>query len=96
MSGAIPPLPQYAFMVWCSVKAQGQLYLYFTQVYGEHGEDDYMLCRLEVECIIMDICESTEVVHCHAILPGYVITNFWLILTVVLLCMQIQSTPLPT
>jgi hypothetical protein len=28
MSGAIPPLPQYAFMAWCSVKAQGQLYLY--------------------------------------------------------------------
>jgi hypothetical protein len=28
MSGAIPPLPQCAFMVWCSVKAQGQLFLY--------------------------------------------------------------------
>jgi hypothetical protein len=30
MSGAIPPLPQYAFMAWYSVKAQGQLYLYLT------------------------------------------------------------------
>jgi hypothetical protein len=29
MSGAIPTLPQYAFMAWCSVKAQGQLYLIF-------------------------------------------------------------------
>jgi len=28
MSGAIPPLPQYAFMAWCLVKAHGQLYLY--------------------------------------------------------------------
>jgi len=28
MSGAIPPLPQYALMAWCSVEAQGQLYLY--------------------------------------------------------------------
>jgi hypothetical protein len=27
MSGAVPPLPHYAFMAWCSVKAQGQLYL---------------------------------------------------------------------
>jgi hypothetical protein len=27
MSGAVPPLPQYAFMAWSSVKAQGQLYL---------------------------------------------------------------------
>jgi hypothetical protein len=25
-SGAVPPLPQYAFMAWCSVKAQGQLW----------------------------------------------------------------------
>jgi len=30
MSGSIPLLPQYASMAWCSVKAQGQLYLYFT------------------------------------------------------------------
>jgi hypothetical protein len=28
MSGAIPPLPQYAFMAWCLIEAQGQLYLY--------------------------------------------------------------------
>jgi hypothetical protein len=27
MSGAIPTLPQYASMAWCSVKAQGQLYV---------------------------------------------------------------------
>jgi hypothetical protein len=29
MSGAVPPLLQYAFMAWFSAKkAQGQLYLY--------------------------------------------------------------------
>jgi hypothetical protein len=28
MSGAIPPLPQYDFMAWCSVKAQEHLYFY--------------------------------------------------------------------
>jgi hypothetical protein len=28
MRGAIPPLPHYAFMAWCPVAAQGQLYLY--------------------------------------------------------------------
>jgi hypothetical protein len=27
MSGAIPPLLQYAFMAWCLVKAQGRHYL---------------------------------------------------------------------
>jgi hypothetical protein len=31
MRGAISPLPQYAFMAWCSVKAQGQLYIYLTK-----------------------------------------------------------------
>jgi len=30
MRGAIPQLPQYAFMAWCSFKTQGQLYLYLT------------------------------------------------------------------
>jgi len=30
--GAILPLPQYAFMAWCSVEAQGQL-LPFTFTY---------------------------------------------------------------
>jgi hypothetical protein len=34
MSGAIPPLPQYALMAWCSVKAQGQLYLLPLPVYA--------------------------------------------------------------
>jgi hypothetical protein len=28
MRGSIPPFLQYVFMSWCSVKAQGQLYLY--------------------------------------------------------------------
>jgi len=28
---AIPPLPQYALMVWCSVKAQGRLYTQTTR-----------------------------------------------------------------
>jgi hypothetical protein len=36
MSGAIPPFPQYAFMVWCSAKAQG---LYLTGT----GQEDYSL-----------------------------------------------------
>jgi hypothetical protein len=30
LRGAIPPLPQYAFMTWYSVKAQGHLYLTFA------------------------------------------------------------------
>jgi hypothetical protein len=30
MSGDIPPLSQYAFMAWCLVKAQGQLYLFMS------------------------------------------------------------------
>jgi hypothetical protein len=31
MRGAIPLLHQYAFMTLCSVKAQGQLYLYLVK-----------------------------------------------------------------
>jgi hypothetical protein len=32
MRGSIPSLLQYAFMAWCSVIAQGQLYLYCTLI----------------------------------------------------------------
>jgi hypothetical protein len=32
MSGAIPLFHQYAFMVWCSVKAQGKIYLYLVSI----------------------------------------------------------------
>jgi hypothetical protein len=32
MSVAIPPLPQYIFMARCSVKAQGQLYIYLLYI----------------------------------------------------------------
>jgi hypothetical protein len=32
MSGALPPLPQHALMACCSVKAQGQIYLYLLQI----------------------------------------------------------------
>jgi hypothetical protein len=35
MIGAIPPLPQHAFMDWCVVKAQGKLYLYLLLDGGE-------------------------------------------------------------
>jgi hypothetical protein len=39
MSETIPPLPQYAFMAWCSVKAQGQLYLYlYLYLYKVNNE----------------------------------------------------------
>jgi hypothetical protein len=38
MSGAIPPLPQYAFIAWCSVKAQELLYLYFLKKKQEERE----------------------------------------------------------
>jgi hypothetical protein len=37
MSGAIPSLPQYASMAWCSVKAQGQLYIYLY-LYGPNKQ----------------------------------------------------------
>jgi hypothetical protein len=38
MREAIPPLPQYSFMAWCSVKAQGQLYLIMFFSAGRFAE----------------------------------------------------------
>jgi len=54
MSRAIRPLPQYAFMAWCLVKAQGQLYLIF-----------YLL--LSQMYYYMYICTITHDVICNFI-----------------------------
>jgi hypothetical protein len=50
MSGAILPLPQYAFMAWCSVKAQGQLYL--LHLLGACRHSAFILSIV----IILNIC----------------------------------------
>jgi hypothetical protein len=55
MSGAIPPLPQYAFMAWCLVKAQGLLYLYKMEEEQEIGEDCIMSSFITCTSIIMVI-----------------------------------------
>jgi hypothetical protein len=39
MRGGIPPLPQYAFVAWCSVKkSQVQLYIYLYLLLSEGGK----------------------------------------------------------
>jgi hypothetical protein len=48
MSGDIPPLPQYAFMALCSLKAQVQLYLYLTtRIYNQLIDYQVKINRLE-------------------------------------------------
>jgi hypothetical protein len=48
MRGAIPRLPQYAFMVLCSVKAQGQLYLYlYVESYALTQSVQKGICTLQ-------------------------------------------------
>jgi hypothetical protein len=61
MSGAIPTLPQYAFMAWCSVKAQGQLYIYLY-LYTPLGRCVYLK-----KCTVISSC----------FLSSLVLTNFW-------------------
>jgi hypothetical protein len=57
MSGAIPPLPQHAFMAWCLVKAQGQLYLFIAcQTDSLSSERTEMYLR-------GTICEDVDWIH---------------------------------
>jgi hypothetical protein len=45
MSGVMHILPEYAFMAWCLVKVQGQLYLYvlsFNSTESSGGDDSYL------------------------------------------------------
>jgi len=47
-NGAILPLPQYAFMAWCSVKrkAQGQLYLSTLEKWGKNVRTEFIWLRI--------------------------------------------------
>jgi hypothetical protein len=47
MSGTIPPVPQCTCMALCSVKAQGQLYLYLVSLDVAHWPDDRFLVYLQ-------------------------------------------------
>jgi hypothetical protein len=45
MGGAVPPLPQYAIMAWCSVKAQEQIYLCRISAYVQEMYDQrFVIC----------------------------------------------------
>jgi hypothetical protein len=42
MHGAIPPFPQYAFMEWYSVKAEGELYVYlYLSIFYKNPQSKY-------------------------------------------------------
>jgi hypothetical protein len=50
MSGAIPPLPKYAFMAWCSIKAQGHLYFYCPIIHMDRLKETIQSLRYDLEC----------------------------------------------
>jgi len=69
MRGAIPSLPQYTFMTWCSVKAQGQLYIFtFLAEWTRHAEINSEISdELKVDDSIEgDItCRNKVKIHVH-------------------------------
>jgi hypothetical protein len=69
MRGAIPPLPQYVFMAWCSVKeAQGQLYFYLTGIItvifwnSSMGSESKELFNIRYGCTTSQTAEITTAV----------------------------------
>jgi hypothetical protein len=65
MRGAIPALPQYVFMVWCSVKAQGKLPFFTFYGMVKHSElngvSHYNIVDFFVGLILICYCRS----HLH-------------------------------
>jgi hypothetical protein len=63
--GAIPPLPHYAFVAWCLVKAQGQLYLYHTCLMCEMKEYSKQKLQIFMRYIFRVICAGGAMNKCH-------------------------------
>jgi hypothetical protein len=66
MSGAVPPLPQYAFMTWCSAKAQGQLYIYLYQFYNEGIKNQIIVSLI----MFLKNCRSNHLITLYQWLSG--------------------------
>jgi hypothetical protein len=70
MRGTTPPLPQYAFMEWYSVKAQGQLYLLCYKVRKLGSYIRTVLGRSNTGIVAsnpvrgMDVCPRFSVLCC--------------------------------
>jgi len=68
MHGAVPPLPQYSFVVWCLVTAQGQLYFYLIISFRYKEENILeiikelilMMCRVHSLIICSSHCSNFE------------------------------------
>jgi hypothetical protein len=66
MRGAIPPLLQYAFMAWCSVKTQRHFYSYLTLTCCKYiycwmcWKDDYGWCNVWCETRWRDLFKGTR------------------------------------
>jgi hypothetical protein len=80
MRGAIPPLLQYVFMAWCSVNAQGQLYLLPQQGLALTEKNEF-LCRLGAED---DVWKRIRI-PCYKCMPVRMSTPIRLYYTLLLL-----------
>jgi len=58
MCGAIPPFPQYAFMVWCSVESTGTTLPFMSSWCGTWlsmgTHSNLVLYNYEVQYVLMD------------------------------------------
>jgi len=65
MRGAIPPLPQYACMAWCSVEGTG-ITLTFTYIENIQGTQNFPAVKV---LLIHDAAEGSMVLRYVGILP---------------------------
>jgi hypothetical protein len=76
MRGAIPPLPQYAFMAWWSVKSTGTTTLCVTRKNSKHG-----FC-----CMKLILYFYTFILYYG--LGGWIYSRHWCFLLISSLCMN--------
>jgi hypothetical protein len=94
MSGSIPPLPQYAFTAWCSVKAQGQLYLYISHISDSWislADDSFwtgFIIRLNVFTVFVFIIVVLRHLNCEIFSEDF-LGRFWFRYMIIYLCLSV-------
>jgi hypothetical protein len=69
MREAIPPFPQYAFMAWCSVEAEWQLYFYQSFQHSIEKNESLIKIRIYKSDNILLSPSKTEVKNAFKFAP---------------------------
>jgi hypothetical protein len=77
MSGAIPPLPQYASMAWCLVKARDNFYTAQKKVTNDTVEEANLQRSCKIDLLVLFVPTGTQGLNNFTIVEVSIAVKFF-------------------